>query len=422
MRKILVIARHEFIATVTRKGYIFAVIGMPLFFLAIAAIPMIVETSGDGSSKERGMVAVIDRAGVVDFDLAAKVIERVEAASDSSSSLGPKKGPQLTSYEDLDRALADLQRRRIQACYVIESDYMTTGRVSVYVRDEGLFSRLNPPGERELYALLRASLVKGRVSEPMLQRVLRPVNLASMKVSERGEVQPSESEWDEVTKLIGPFGMFILLTMAIFFSSGYLLQGMAEDKQNRVIEILFSSVTPEQLLAGKIMGLGAAGLLQVAFYALVLLVPSMVLVVTVQVSVGQLLLSLVYFGLGYLLFASLMAGTGILGSTVQESNQLAAVWTISSIVPLFVLGPISESPHSALARGFSYFPLTAPVTMLLRISLTSVPVIDILISVGSLIVGILLAVRGAAKVFRAASLMYGKRPGLSEILRWLREA
>jgi ABC-2 type transport system permease protein len=270
--------------------------------------------------------------------------------------------------------------------------------------------------------LLRASLVKGRIPEESLQRVLEPSHPEELRVSPQGPIRPARSQFEELAEFFGPFGMFILLTMAIFLSSGYLLQGIAEEKQNRVIEVLLSSVNPTHLIAGKILGLGAAGLLQVAFYVALLIAPAMTMLTFLNISVDKLLLSVVYFVLGYLLFASLMAGTGVIGNTVQESSQLSVIWTMTSMIPMFLLGPLSEDPNSILARGLSYFPLTAPVAMLLRISAAKVPVTDVLISIGTLILGIYLAVKAAAKVFRAASLMYGKRPSVPEVLRWLREA
>jgi ABC-2 type transport system permease protein len=243
-----------------------------------------------------------------------------------------------------------------------------------------------------------------------------------MKITKEGDIRPARSEFEEVADLFGPFGMFLLMTMAIFFSSGYLLQGIAEEKQNRVIEVLLSSVKPTHLLAGKILGLGAAGLLQVALYIVLIFMPAMSLFVFMKINMGKLLLSVVYFILGYLLFACLLAATGVIGNTVQESSQLSAIWTMTSMIPMFLLAPLSTEPNGILARALSFFPITAPVTMMLRISAADVPALDVAISVIVLIVSIYLAVNGAAKVFRASSLMYGKRPSLPEIIRWLREA
>lgn len=423
MKKILVIARREFLVTVTRKGYIFAVIGLPLFFLAMGSIGYWTGTAAEKASEARGPIAVIDRAKIIDFSLAQSLPPTSEAQSDPLTPARSGESVRFVSYSDLQQALDELKQNRLSACYVIEADYLTSGKVIVYTQErDGLFTQLSRPGQSELHELLRASLVKGKIPDAWLQRVLEPSRPEELRVSPRGSILPARSQFEELAEFFGPFGMFILLTMAIFLSSGYLLQGIAEEKQNRVIEVLLSSVKPTHLIAGKILGLGAAGLLQVAFYVALLIIPVTTMFAFLHISVGKLLLSVVYFVLGYLLFASLMAGTGVIGNTVQESSQLSVVWTMTSMIPMFLLGPLSEDPHSLLARGLSYFPLTAPVTMLLRISAANVPVTDVLISIGTLMLGIYLAVKAAAKVFRAASLMYGKRPSLPEIFRWLREA
>ena len=273
-----------------------------------------------------------------------------------------------------------------------------------------------------LYTLIRASLIKNQMDPQIAKRVLAPGMIRQVKVSKKGLEKPSSESFKEMAEFFGPFSMFLLLTMSIFFSSGYLLQGIAEEKQNRVIEVILSSVRPTQLLVGKIIGLGAAGLLQVAFYVGLLFYPAITVFALFHVSMTNLLLSVVYFLLGYLLFAGLMAGTGVLGNSPQESGQLSAFWTLASVIPMFLLAPISESPNSWLARGLSFFPLTAPVTMLLRVSAAEVPMLDVVISIVVLILGIVAAIMGAAKIFRAAALMYGKRPSLREIMRWLREA
>jgi ABC-2 type transport system permease protein len=141
-----------------------------------------------------------------------------------------------------------------------------------------------------------------------------------------------------------------------------------------------------------------------------------------QVPVAGLLLSLVYFVIGYLLFACLMAGVGMIGRTQQETAQLSAIWTLTAISPVWFMLAISTAPNGLLARALSFFPLTSPVTMILRLATGPVPFVDILVSVAIGAVSIYFALRGAAKLFRAATLMYGKRPTLPELVRWLRTA
>lgn len=426
MNKVWVIAKREFRVTVTRKGYIFAVVGMPLLFGSIFGISFL--TSGDlEQSIKSGFepIAVVDRSHTLDFELAANFAPARESPTAATEALQKATGgtpSRIVPYTDMTAAIRDLKDGKLSAVYLIESDYMSTGKIVAYSPERGLFSDLAPPDRSRLYDLIRASLVKGRIDGETRDRVLAPGRLKQMKVSKQGDVENASDAFQKATRFFGPFSMFLLLTMSIFFSSGYLLQGIAEEKQNRVIEVIWASVDPMELLTGKIIGLGAAGLLQVALYASMLLLPAVTVFALFQVSVAGLILSLVYFILGYLLFAGLMAGTGILGNSPQESGQLSAFWTLLSMVPMFVIAPISEAPNSWLARGLSWFPITAPVTMLLRISSGHIPWVDVGISIVVLLVSIYLAVKGAAKMFRAAALMFGKRPGLGEILRWLREA
>jgi ABC-2 type transport system permease protein len=421
MRKIWVIARHEFLTTIARKGYIFAVIGMPLFFLALTGLPTLLLRADRNVLTRERPIALVDRAAVIDLGLA----EKLPSAEAPSRTVGPdaaeKRPPHFVGYSSLEQALADLRSGRVSACYLITADYRKTGKVLAYTPEGGFLESLRTPGRRYLEDLLRASLIHPSVSGEMLDRLLAPMKLEHLKVSAQGGITPVDDE-DDLGQFLGPFGMFLLLTMAIFFSSGYLLQGVAEEKQNRVIEVLLSSVTPEQLLAGKILGLGAAGLLQVTVYVAVLFLPAMLVLAATSISMSKVLLSVVFFLLGYLLFASLMAATGVIGNTVQESSQLSAIWTLASMAPVFVLPLVTQAPDSPVARGLSYFPLTAPTTMLLRIGAGMTRTSDLFLAATILLASIALAVKGSARVFRAASLMYGKRPSAGEIWRWLREA
>ena len=210
--------------------------------------------------------------------------------------------------------------------------------------------------------------------------------------------------------------------MSIFFSAGFLQQGTVEDRQNRVMEILLSSVTAEQLLMGKLLGLGAAGLLQVGLYVVLVIIPGTTVLSVFDVPIGGLLLSLVYFAIGYALFACLMAGFGMIGRTQQETAQLSALWTLSAVSPMWFIMAITAAPNGLISRTLSFFPLTMPVTMIIRLSTGDVPLVDILATTVIGVIAIYFAAVGAARLFRAATLMYGKRPNLPELMRWLKAA
>lgn len=422
MNKALIIARWEFLAAVTRRAYLFAVIGMPLLFTVIGAIPVLSSRSAAMSSATVP-VALVDPAGIVDVDFAIAQAERREARQPGSRLEPPPVRPAgLVAYRELEPALTDLRARKVSAVYAIDRDYLATGTITTYVRDAGFSSQAFGSSRQALVGdAIRASLLKSALSGETLDRAYAPmVNMKRLAVDTAGNVKDNSSLG--LGPFAGSFVVLLLFTMSIFFSAGFLQQGTVEDRQNRVFEILLSSATAEELLIGKILGLGAAGLLQVVLYVALILVPGTAVLSLFEISATMVLLSFVYFIVGYLLFACLMGAIGMIGRTQQETAQLSAFWTLTAVSPLWFMMAISAAPNGALARALSFFPLTSPVTMILRLSTGEVPAIDIVLSIAIGVAAIYVALRAAAKIFRAATLMYGKRPTLPELVRWLRTA
>jgi ABC-2 type transport system permease protein len=195
-----------------------------------------------------------------------------------------------------------------------------------------------------------------------------------------------------------------------------------EENKNRVMEIILSSVEAHQLIWGKVLGLVGAGLLQVFFYLALISMATIYLWVGIEITLATLAGYFVYWMLGHLLFAGLLLATGILFGGQREANQFAVLWLFVAVFPIYFAETLIYSPNGLLARALSFIPLTSPIAMVFRVTKTSVPIIDVVISLALLMVSIYLVVRGAARILRAGSLMYGKRFTLPEVARWLREA
>jgi ABC-2 type transport system permease protein len=423
LRKVVLVARWEFISAVTRRMYVFAVVAMPVIYGLILTAAGVTGTTV-ARSESRRPVGVVDRAHVIDFAVAREAAEAARTANSddplpASAAVAPAP---LAQYADLDRALADLRAHTVSGVFVVEGDYLSSGRITAFGNDTGLLSL--PAARRrqtQVGDAIRATLLHRALSGDALARAYAPAaNVARMHMDGQGVVSPDVASAGG--PFAGSFGVFFVLTMAIFFSAGFLQQATVEDRQNRMIEILLSSLDTDELLVGKMLGLGGAGLLQVAIYLVLLIVPGILVLALIQVSIAKLALSVVYFVIGYTLFASLMAGTGMLGRTAQESAQLSAVWTLTAASPTFFLAAISASPNGMIARALSLFPLTGPVTMMMRLGGGDVPAVDVIATIAIGIVTIYFTLRAASKILRAASLMYGKRPTLPELVRWLRAA
>jgi ABC-2 type transport system permease protein len=193
------------------------------------------------------------------------------------------------------------------------------------------------------------------------------------------------------------------------------------------MEVVLSSVSASDLLAGKVIGLGALGLTQVGVWLLSGVVLSGGLGALAVGALAALnpmtfILALVYFLLGYLLFGTLMATAGSLGTSMRESQQIAGVFSFAAAIPWMLNGFIIANPNMLLARVLSWFPLTAPMMMMLRLPYGEVPVIDIIGSIALLSLTVPVVIWAGSKIFRTSLLIYGKRLSLKEIWSSLRQA
>jgi len=399
VNKIGLIVGHEFITTVGRRMYLIFTVAFPL----IAAIGIV---AGQAFSAATKAPVATENIGYVDM---------VGGFTDYAA----QGNVQFVAYPSPEQATAALLEGNIKEYIVIPPDYISKGVIQRFTTSR----ELQPAATTQaaVTSFLVQNLLKGEVSQDVIARVETPAILSSTLLTSAGQVAPNQGG---VASFLVPYLFSLLLLMSIFFSSSYLLQGLGEEKENRVMEILLSSVSARQLLAGKILGLGAAGLLQV----LVWLFSARFLASyasgafgstfgQLQITPGFLVVGVVYFMLGYLLFAVLMAGVGAITPTAREGQQMSALFTFAAVIPLFFLTYIIEHPDSVPTQVLSIIPITAPITMMMRMGLTQIPAWQLTASIGVMLLTISGCFTLAAKLFRTFLLMYGKRPELGEILR-----
>ena len=411
MRKVLTVARHEFIVSLKRPSFIIATLAIPL----LGIVGLIVATYFGGQAGE-----FFERQ----FVGSPKAVGYVDQVGLFTPPL-PEYADLFIPYPDEEAGREALFAEEIEAFLLIPGDYLDTGRVVGYSKGRGLPTAISVSEER-VRPFLVDHLLAGQVDANLRTRVRAPLNLQPVSLSPEGE--GSEDTASFVANIAIPYAFSFLLVMSIFTSSGFLLQGVSEEKESRVIEILLSSLTPIELLAGKILGLGALGLIQILFWlgsgwALMgIAVSGLALFGAINLDLMTIVLGLVYFLLGYILFATLMASAGSLGTSAREGQQIAGIFSGITAIPFMVSSFLFTNPNSLLIQVLSYVPLTAPVMMLQRLGMAEVPPYQIAISLILLILGIGGALWAGAKVFRMGLLMYGKRPSASEILRALRQA
>jgi ABC-2 type transport system permease protein len=410
VRKILIVARHEYLVNVRRAGFIAMTLLVPL----IGVLGLIVAAFFGGQAAsflastfipEERNVGVVDEMGAF-------------------TPLLPEYQDRFHLYDNPEQGRAAVRSEEISSLLVVPPDYMDSGQVQIVTKG-GEFSAAVMEDSDTLRAFFVAHLLRDEVDERLRERVEDPIE--PVLVSLEGE-EEAGGPLSFIVNLMVPYFLGILLVMTIFVTSGYLLQGVAKEKTSRVMEIILSSVTARELLAGKVLGLGALGLTQVVVWlassvalsggTVGLLGFALPFVVRPQV----LILGVVYYVLGFLIYAVLMGGVGALGTTQQESQQLAGIFSLMAAIPLMLGGFMFSNPNMPLVRILSWFPLTAPTMMLLRLPMVEVPLLDIVGSIAMLLISIPLVLWAGSKIFRMGLLMYGKRPGLRQVLRALREA
>jgi len=428
--RIATVARREFLATVRRKAFVFTVVGTPAYF----AFVMWISTTGEMKEraevlKELSTVGVVDSSGL--FSDASLEI-RTEVSSESGSMFARKAPSGLvpaTLFRTKVRVFGDhangeaaLRSREISQLVVVSADYLESGHVRRYARTSSLFSSAD---KRAIASWLANGLVRGRVDSLLAARVSRPAELEQLYTLGKSGRFELKDDRREMLDFMLPFMFAMLLGVSIVLGGQYLLQGVAEEKESRILESLLCTVSAEELMAGKLFGLGAAGLLVVAIWVGIgaVFVGPILVLAGVTLPAGLLAIALAYFLLGYLFYGSLMTGIGAVTNNMREAQQFAVWFTFLNFVPFIMITFLLGRPNSPLAVGLSLFPPTAAGAMMLRLTAPSsvVPLWQVAASLALLAAAGWGALMASARIFRIGLLLYGKTPSLPEILRWARQ-
>ena len=396
MNKTLLVLKREFLTLIRKPSFLFGMFGVPLIGVAVFFIAAEIKKSGQAQSVLEGMVSgaqTIEIEGYVDH---SGIIQNIPASLPSGT---------LLAFPDEAAARTALQAGEISAFYLVPEDYLASGEV-IYVRPD--FNPIGGSGQSDLFEwVLQVNLLEG---DAALATLLNgPLYLE--KTSQAPEPQRDEAN---VMTFFLPYAVTILFYVVILGSASLLLSSVAKEKENRVMEVLMSSVTPRQLLAGKITGLGLLGLLQTAVWMgtsyglLKLSGETFSLPAAFQLPASFLVWGLIFFLLGFAVYASLMAGLGALVPNLREASQSTIVVIAPLIIPMFLINVLISDPHGIASTIMSLFPLTAPVAMMTRLSSGGVPFWQAALSALLLAVTAVLVVRAVAGMFRAQVLLSGQ--------------
>jgi ABC-2 type transport system permease protein len=399
MSKIWQIIRYEYRRHVFTRRFLFSLLSLPGAVIVMVGVALMI--AGLGSDKSP--VGYIDPSGAL-----ANPVELPESTDILSPNID------FIAYTDQDQAQADLDTGDIQAYYVLPADYPQHNQVEFYYLDE--------PDSNITYQfedLVRSTLMRDAdIAPDVIDRLSEGFDYTLQSID--GSRQMRDDQW---YLAFTPFIAGIMFVIVVMTSGGYLLQAVVEEKENRTMEIVITSVSPAQLMTGKIIGDIAVGLTQLVVWLVFawigLKVAGNFWPILQDFSlppnyVGILLLVLLP---SFVMVAAIMAAIGSTMTEMREAQQVSGMISLPFMIPFYVSSAIMMNPNGSLALALSYFPLTAPITILMRTVFTVVPAWQIAINVVSLVIFAVLAILFAIKAFRLGMLQYGKKLSFKDVLK-----
>ena len=414
MASVWAVIRREYLQRVRSKWFLISTIGGPLFMIGLMVIPIFTQARAERSGR---IIAVVDRTE----SLYERVAPRLEEG-------GYDVRAEPWTSDVMERLTQDVTEERLGGFLVLDEETLRSGAAVFYATQ-------NPSSLRRL-------ALRSAVSRSALEKVLEDQGVDAGAMLSGGDfrVEMLSSQgggMDDPESLVAYIGAIFLYMMFLLYSVS-VMRATLEEKTSRVVEVIISSMKPWHLMLGKILGVGAVGLTQMAVWigsaivlvsaglpALMAARPELATLQQVQAvlpGVGLLLMFLCFFLFGYFIFAGLYAAVGSMCNTDEEAQQAQIPVMLLFIVPFLMVSQTLQAPGSALSVGLSLFPFFSPILMFARVSIGAAPAWQILLSFVLMALTVLAVAWVAGRIYRVGILMAGKRPTLPELWRWVREA
>lgn len=391
MIKILRVALHEYRRHVFNKRFLMGLLSVPLVIVAMVGLVLLVISMQNDTTP----IGYVDYSSLLEDPLPAPVPEK------------PEKPVPMVPFTTEEDARSALNAGQIQAYYVIPEDYLSSGKLTLFD-----VKPVKDLGRRQFYSFLTVNLL--RDFEPQVAKRLVEGGDVVI-ISPDGSRSASSRDWFNV---LLPLFAGVLFMIIMFSTGGYLMQAVVEEKENRTMEVIITSVSPNQFMAGKIIGDISIGMTQILLWAAFIVAIVMIgrnsisFLRGIQVSSQTLLLLLVIMFPSFVTVSALMAMVGATVADAREGQQMTSLIALPVWIPYVLMAVMLETPNSPVAITLSFLPLTASLTMLMRDGLTILPAWQIALSACIQVAAAVGAIWLAGRAFRLGMLRYGQR------LRW----
>ena len=413
MNNTFLIIKHEISTTLRKRSFWLTTFLLPAFILALSlgsqALARSSMATGGSSPLLGGIMSAGKPIGYVDL---AGVIQQIPEPTKSDNPL--QTTGQLQAYADEAAAQTALANGEITKYYLVPADFVQSGDLIVVDSNFSVFNSLENNDYFEY--VLRLNLVKDANLAELLDSPTASVKTQAL-------APQGAKDTDSFSSFGVPFAVLMIFYLVITMTGGFMLQSVSKEKENRTIEVLLLSLRPRDLMLGKILGLGVVALLQVAVWGGVMLVfggISLDGVSNLGLPDGFFFWALVYFMLGYLLYASLLGALGALAPSTREGTQFTFLVLSPLFIPLMLNSVLVQTPNGALTTVLSLFPLTSPVTMIARLASGPVPFEQLVLGAVILAITTYGIIVYASRFFRADTLLSFNALNFKRLLKEMR--
>jgi len=432
MRNTLLIIKREYLERVRTRSFLILTLLLPGIMTVVMLLPAKLATVGD---KVQHLVIVTSTQQFGEMVRRRLLSDSTNIADDEDANSGTTAAKQKSESKyiiDVDSNPTEAERvvlrdkinsQAIDGYLWLSDDAIASGKVTWASRNVPYFSERAHLSETLNQIIQYERLSKNGLTGDQADRLLKPIKVESVRM-ERGR----EAKGSGGGKLLEVVVMVMLLYMAVLLYGISVMRSVLEEKTSRILEVLLSSATSTELMTGKLLGVGAVGLTQILVWVVmagVFASPAMAMQPSfseLQIPPGMLVAFAVFFFLGYFLYSTIYATIGAITTTEQEGQQLQFFIVIPLVLSVFMLAPAVRNPDATAVVWMSMIPFFAPLLMYARIVVQTPPMWQIALSLLLLIgttAGILVL---CARIYRIGILIYGKRPNLPEILKWLKYA
>lgn len=410
MNNTFVVLKKEYLQIVRSIAFWLSTVLFPLFMLGIMVIPILLVSK----QKTENTIYIKDESNSLLKYIEEKEVKR-EGVSEVKIKILEAKG---LSLEELKRKV---ENKEVDGVLVIPENPFNVKEAKFFARNLSNFSLIS-----KVEAILNNAITKKAAEElnlgkEAIEKISHRLNLEGIKI-----IKGREKKEGSLTSFFAIFVLFFILYTAILGYGAHILRAVLEEKNTRVVEILVSSISPFKLMIGKILGVALAGITQILIWAAAFLIISfgasqgLFMEKLPSLNFIQIIFFGIFFVLGYLLYASLYAALGSLFSSEQEAQQMSTIIVLPLIIPILLMQMIIQAPNSTLAVVLSLIPFFTPLLFYLRILVETPPLWQIIISILLTTGTVLFVIYLSGKIYRVGILMYGKRPNIKEIFKWLK--